>query len=105
MKGLSELLIIVVSVITILIAAFVLVTIFGKGTGGAVNTADVVRATAQCGFRCEALCSLQGTKTNAPPIGWTEEKVKIGDVEEPCFKYVPSCSCKTGADTSGVLPK
>jgi len=93
MKGLSELLIIVVSVITILIAAFVLVTIFGKGTGGVADTADTVRATAQCGFRCTALCSLESAKTGQTPAGWTSEQVKIGDNFVLCSIYVPDCKC------------
>lgn len=98
MKGLSELLIIVVTVITILIAAFVLVTIFGKGAGGVAGTADDVRATAYCGFRCTALCSLEGKKTAGEPTGWTAETVKVGDSSPSCSRYVPKCDCITGAE-------
>lgn len=103
MKGLSELMVIVVTVIVILIAAFVLVTIFGKGLTGVVDTSETVRATGQCGFRCAYLCQITGTKTGEPTSNgvnqWTKETVKIGDNPEPCSKYAV-CDCGKPVDTT-----
>jgi len=95
MKGLSELLIIVVTVIVILIAAFVMVTIFGKGTAGIVETSDSVRATAHCEFRCQALCLNSGLKSGQSPPGYNNEEVTIGDQKVKCSVYAVTCKCGT----------
>lgn len=99
MKGLSELMVIVVTVIVILIAAFVLVTIFGKGLTGVVDTSETVRATGQCGFRCAYLCQATG-KTSGPPTGWEREQVKIGDTLENCGPKYVDCDCGKKLDTA-----
>jgi len=102
MKGLSELLIIVVTVIVILIAALVLVTIFGKGTGGIQDTAFKVRATAQCEFRCAALCP-KVNPTAGPPQLWASEEVREGELRALCSTIV-NCDCKQRAiDAGGVF--
>lgn len=105
MKGLSELLIIVVSVIAVLIAAFVLVSIFGKGTGGIANTADDIRATTYCTFRCAVVCGAEKL-TSGQVLGldkWgARETVKVGDEDKPCSKYVSNCIC--GSSTTAPVP-
>ena len=97
MKGLSELMVIVVSVIVILIAALILISIFGKSIGGVTDASDKVRASGLCGFRCAFLCQTKGTKAGPPEPEWTNEKVKIGDNEELCSKYSP-CACDKSLD-------
>ncbi len=104
MKGLSELLIIVVTVIVILIAAFVMITIFGKGTGGIVETSDAVRATAHCEFRCAALCLNEKLKDGVTPPKYSSEQVTIGDQEVLCTKYAATCKCGTAPAVPAAIP-
>ena len=104
MKGLSELLIIVVTVIVILIAALVLVTIFGKGTGGIQDTTFKVRATAQCEFRCAALCPKVNAQPGPPPgTLWAQEDVKEGELRVLCSTIV-NCDCAQRAREAGATP-
>ena len=91
MKGLSELMVIIVTIIVILIAAFVIVTVFRTGLTGVVDTSENVRATGHCQFRCAVLCQNEGLTTGTPKA-WTSEQVKIGDESRYCSTFT-SCSC------------
>ena len=65
MKGLSETMVIIVTIVVILVAALVLLTIFGKQLTGAGDTVDALR----CDNTCKGLCIAQG-KTEGAPQGW-----------------------------------
>ncbi len=95
MKGLSELLIIIVTLIVILIAALVVVGIFSKGVKESFDTATTIRATADCQFKCAALCqqNQEGRYGSAT--------VRIGDADVPCGNFV-ACTCAK-KDSPGVL--
>ncbi len=98
MKGMSHTLVIVVSAIVILVAALVIITIFGSGVQ---QVASLAQAEAICRASAESSCKSANTMPPtwyAPTVKYNDKLIACGNIEslKKCrcenFKLV----CKTG---------
>ncbi len=70
-KGLSELMYLVITIIILLIAGVIVVTVFGNQLSGAADPTTV--ASQQCKLRCSSSCI--GQQAGAEPPGWGAQSV------------------------------
>ena len=80
--------VIVVTIIVILVAALILVTIFGKQLGIITNTVDDATIRANCQLKCSQLCT-------GKPAGAAVDlgNIVIGGESKSCSDAGISCSC------------
>ena len=88
MKGMSHTLVIVVSAIVILVAALVIITIFGSGVQ---QVASLAQAEAFCKTSAESSCKTTGMMPptwNAPTVKYNDQLMACGSIES-----LKNCAC------------
>ena len=88
MKGMSETIVIVITVVVILVAALVLLTIFGTGMA---NVTTISQAASICISSAQTSCL---TTNTWPPSTWYSPTVKLNGNPISCNNAVTGCgSC------------